>query len=186
MVKIKYSDEKYLCKYDLSIDFFESLGLEVTDLWPNRNVYILDTKQGKKILKMIDYSNERLNFICKGIDYIRNNYQDILNINTLPNGEKSVIWNNKKYILLDLIDGVECEVANPIDLQITSKSLGMMHKGSYGFLKTLSNREIMENLGNYYLEKNFNEDEEFLLNVKEQVSEYKYKNEFDKIFISNV
>lgn len=48
MGKVRYSDEKYLCEYDLSVDFFESLGLDVIDLWPNRNIYVLDTKQGKK------------------------------------------------------------------------------------------------------------------------------------------
>ncbi|MDO4535283.1 MAG: CotS family spore coat protein [Clostridium perfringens] len=186
MVKVRYSDEKYLCKYDLSMDFFERLGLDITDLWPNRNVYILDTKQGKKILKMIDYSNQRLNFICKGMDYIRNNYENILNINTLPNGEKSILWKGKTYILMNLIDGVECEVANPIDLEITSKSLGLMHKASYGLLETLSNKEIIDNLGNYYLEKVFNEDKEFLLKFKEQVAGYKYRNEFDEIFLNNV
>ena len=26
MGKVRYSDEKYLCGYDLSVDFFESLG----------------------------------------------------------------------------------------------------------------------------------------------------------------
>ena len=69
MGKVRYSDEKYLCEYDLSVDFFESLGLDVIDLWPNRNIYVLDTKQGKKILKMIEYPIARLDFIC--IDYIK-------------------------------------------------------------------------------------------------------------------
>ena len=186
MGKIKYSDEKYLCKYDLSMDFFDSLGLDITDLWPNRNIYILDTKQGKKILKMIDYTNERLDFICKGMDYIRNTYENILNINTLPNGEKSIVWKEKKYILMDLIDGVECEVANPVDLEITSRAIGLMHKASDGFLKTLCNKEIVDNLGNYYLEKMFDEDKQVLLKFKDQVIEYKYKNEFDEIFINNI
>lgn len=168
MGKIKYSDEKYLCKYDLSMDFFDSLGLDITDLWPNRNIYILDTKQGKKILKMIDYTNERLDFICKGMDYIRNTYENILNINTLPNGEKSIVWKEKKYILMDLIDGVECEVANPVDLEITSRAIGLMHKALDGFLKTLCNKEIVDNLGNYYLEKMFDEDKQVLLKFKDQ------------------
>ncbi len=186
MVRIKYSDEKYLCKYDLSMDFFESLGLDITDLWPNRNVYILDTKQGKKILKMIEYPISRLDFICKGIDYIKNGYNNILNINTLPNGKRYTVWKDKTYILMDLIEGVECDVANPVHLEITAEAIALMHKASNGFLKILSNKDIMDNLGNYYLEKNFNRDKEELLKFKKNVLDYKYKNEFDEIFINNV
>ena len=95
MGKVRYSDEKYLCEYDLSVDFFESLGLDVIDLWPNRNIYVLDTKQGKKILKMIEYPIARLDFICRSIDYIKKDYPYILNINTLPNGDKYINWKNK-------------------------------------------------------------------------------------------
>lgn len=186
MVRIKYSDEKYLCRYDLSIDFFESLGLDITDLWPNRNVYVLDTKQGRKILKMIDYPVSRLDFICRGIDYIKKDYDYILNINTLPDGKKYAVWKDKTYILMDLIEGVECDVANPVDLETTTEAIALMHKASEGFLKTLCNKDIMDNLGNYYLEKKFNEDKEELLKFKKDVLEYKYKNEFDEIFINNV
>lgn len=186
MVRVKYSDEKYLCRYDLSIDFFESLGLDITDLWPNRNVYVLDTKQGRKILKMIEYSVSRLDFICKGIDYVKGNYENILNINTLSDGKRYTTWKDRTYILMDLIEGVECDVANPVDLEITAQSIALMHKGSEGFLETLSNENIMDNLGNYYLEKNFNEDKEQLIKFKKDILDYKYKNEFDEIFISNV
>lgn len=186
MVRIKYSDEKYLCRYDLSIDFFESLDLDIIDLWPNRNVYVLDTKQGKKILKMIEYPMSRLDFICKGIDYIKSNYENILSINILPNGKKYITWKERTYILMDLIEGIECDVANPIDLEMTAQSIALMHKASEGFLGTLSNEDIMDNLGNYYLERKFNEDREELIKFKKDILDYKYKNEFDDIFINNV
>lgn len=186
MAKIKYSDEKYLCQYDLSMDFFESLELDIVDLWPKRDIYVLDTKQGRKILKIIDYDDSRLDFICKGIDYIKNGYKNILNINILPNGKKSVIWNGKKYILMDLIEGVECNVANPVDLEITAEAIALMHKASKGFLEKLSKKELIDNIGNYYLKKLFDEDIKELLEFKKSVSLYKYKNEFDKIFLDNV
>lgn len=186
MAKIKYSDEKYLCQYDLSIDFLESLGLDVIDLWPNRNIYVLDTKQGRKILKIIDYEDDRLAFICKGIDYIKKGYKNILNINTLPNGKKSILWDEKRYILMDSIEGVECDVANPIDLEVTSQAIALMHKASSGFLETLCNKEIIDNMGNYYLKQLFNEDIKELLKFKNDVVMYKNKNEFDRIFLDNV
>ena len=185
-MRAKNNDEKYLCKYDLSMDFFESLELDITDLWPNRNVYVLDTKQGKKILKMIDYSIDRLDFICKGTDYLRNNYENIMSIDTLPNKQKFIMWKGKTYILMDLIEGTECDVANPVDLEKTSKAIALMHKASDGFLKTLPNGRIIENMGNYYLEKNFDNDKNLLLKFKDEIMGYKYKNEFDEIFIRNV
>ncbi|MPQ43004.1 CotS family spore coat protein [Clostridium tarantellae] len=186
MIKSKYSDEKYLCKYDLTLEFFDNLGVEVIDLWPVRNIYLLNTKQGKKILKIIDYDEERLNFICKSLSYISKNYKNILHINILPNKLNYIDWKGNKYILLDLIDGLEFNIANPIDLKIAVEGIAKMHKASMGILSVLNEKEKDSNCNLFNLKEEFQKNIDCLNKFKLQVKEYVYKNEFDKLFLKRV
>lgn len=186
MLKIKYSDEKYLCKYDLDMRLFDNLGIDIIDLWPTRNIYVLDTKQGKKILKMIDYSDDRLNFICKSIDYIKKSYNNVLTINTLPNEKKYIEWNGDRYILLDLIEGVECGIANPVDLEVASKGIALMHNASVGLANTLSRKELENNSGLLKLPQHLEGSKKDLILFKNQVSKYIFRNEFDDLFMEEV
>ena len=41
MIRVRYPEKKYLSTYDLSLDFFDELGLEVLDVTPLRKVFIL-------------------------------------------------------------------------------------------------------------------------------------------------
>lgn len=186
MLKVKYSDEKYLCKYDLDMKLFENLGIDIVDLWPTRNIYVLDSKQGKKILKMIDYSENRLDFICKGIEYLNKSYDNVLVINNLPNNKKFIEWKGDKYILLDLIEGVECGIANPIDLEVASKGIALMHNASSGFIDTLSKEELENNSGLFKLPQYLEESKNDLILFKNQVSQYNFRNEFDDLFMEEV
>lgn len=186
MLKVKYSDEKYLCKYDLDMDLFKNLNIDIIDLWPTRNIFVLDTKQGKKILKIIDYSEERLNFICKALEYIKNSYNNILEINKLPNKKRFIDWKGNKYILLDLIEGIECNVANPIELELATKGIALMHNASKGLLNYLDEGNKEENINLFNLNKYFDNSKKELKLFKKQVERYVYRNTFDDIYIKEV
>ncbi|MGL5243630.1 MAG: CotS family spore coat protein, partial [Sarcina sp.] len=185
-MKVRYSDEKYLCKYDLSIELFENLGVEIIELWPTRNVYILNTNKGKKILKIIDYNEERLNFICDFLDYIEKFCKNILKISFLNNGKRFLEWKGKKYVLLDLIEGTELNVANPVELIKTSEGIAKMHKVSQSFIPTLNDEKKYKNSELFNLKKYFEESIENLNLFKLQVNRYKYKNKFDELFLQKV
>lgn len=53
MNKLKYSEKNYLCEYDLSLRFFEDLGVKVNDIVPLRKVFVIYTEEGNKILKKL-------------------------------------------------------------------------------------------------------------------------------------
>lgn len=44
-------NKSYLKKYNLSLDLFDQYDFIVKDIYPIRNVYIINTNKGKKILK---------------------------------------------------------------------------------------------------------------------------------------
>lgn len=186
MGNIKYRDEKYLCRYDLDLKLFEALGLDIIDLKPNRNVFFLDTEQGKKILKIINYDENRLNFIVNCINYLKKNYENILTINKLGKNSYVLRWKENNYILLDYIYGTEFNMANPIELKKITTSVAKLHRASLGFEKAISKSEYEKNSELFKLEDYFIKSKLDLEKIKNVVSLYKYKNEFDNSFIKEV
>lgn len=186
MGKIRYSEEKYLCRYDLDMKLFESLGLNIEDLRPSRNVFLLDTKEGKKILKIINYGDERLDFIVKATEYLRNNYKGVLKINRLPNGENKFTWKGQDYILLDCFEGTEFNIANPLELEIIVEAIANLHKAGYGITDIFHENIIKNNSELFSLTKKFRDSKRELEEIKERVLKYKYKNEFDENFLREV
>ena len=73
MNKFRYIDKRILCSYDLSEEFFYKLGVKVYDIIPLRKVFILFTDKGKKILKIISSSQDRIKFIDKALNIIKEN-----------------------------------------------------------------------------------------------------------------
>ncbi|MGL4990223.1 MAG: CotS family spore coat protein [Sarcina sp.] len=185
MIRVKYNDAKYLCKYDLDIEFFEQMNLNINDLWPARNIFVLDTQEGKKILKLISYKEDKLLFIVDILKYLKKTYKEVLNINKFDDEKYFIEKNGNKYILLNLIEGIECNLNNPLDLEAATKSIANLHKAGYGsydeFKKKYKNKLSLGNL----LEK-FKEGKDTLIECKKLAQVKLYKNEFDEIFLSNV
>ena len=167
MNKIRYKDEKYLCRYDLDIKLFEALGLDIFDLRPNRNVFLLDTKQGKKILKMINYDDDRLNFIIHSTEYLRERYDGILKINKLPNGEWRFKWKGNDYILLDYFEGTEFNIANPIELEIITEAVAKLHNAGRGIQEATSKEMNEKNSELFKLKDYFKNSKKDLEKLKE-------------------
>lgn len=186
MNKLRYSDEKYLCDYDLDTDLFELFNLKVEDLIPLRSVYILITDKGKKILKKIE-NTEDMKFITTALDYIKDGYSDILTFVKAGDGNYYVRWKDGIYCVMELIEGRECCCSNPLDVVIASKALAQYHKSSLGILKYLegSNLEILKsNLGKF--PNKFNKAKEDLVDIKQRVGKYGYKNTFDNLLLESI
>lgn len=177
----KYGDRKYLAKYDLSVELFERFGLKVNDVVPVRNVFIISSDKGNKVFKKVDYSIEELEFINKAIEYVKNKFSRIMSFEKTVNGEIYTLWNNEMYCVMDLIEGRECDYNNPVDIAITSKALGELHRASEGFRTDL----VYKNLRGNTIEdfKRRYEEMGFFKNIAEL---HEYKTEFDYIFLGNI
>lgn len=184
----KYSYKKMLCSYDLDIKLFDEFNLEVLDIIPLRSVFVLNTDKGKKILKKIDYSIKRFNFILKALEYISFKFHRIITFEKSIKGENYVIWGDSVYVVLNVLNGRECEISNPVDVIISSQGLRELHESSYGIQEFLKrddkNIDYNEELGRFPIV--LNESLELINNIRSQVTIYKYKNDIDNIFLNEV
>lgn len=182
MNEIKYRDKGYLNSYDLDVELFSRFNLIVNDVIPVRKVFILCTEQGNKVLKRIDYPIKNLQFVHSVIKYLeKNNFNRTINFLETVDGKIYTEWNKEIYIIMDLVEGRECEYSNPVDVIIASKALGEFHKASIGFKSNLEEKNNCHKLINEF--KNRLEKIKFYKNV---VISYKNKSEFDNIFLENV
>ena len=101
--KFRYIDNEILCKYDLREEFFNKLSFKVEDIIPLRKVFILLTNEGKKILKLTDSSEERINFIDKALNYTSEKYNNLLSYYKDENNNIIYKSGENKYILLNMI-----------------------------------------------------------------------------------
>ncbi|MCR1974220.1 CotS family spore coat protein [Clostridium sporogenes] len=174
-------NKSYLKKYNLSLDLFDQYDFIVKDIYPIRNVYIINTNKGKKILKKVDYTLEELKFIEEIIDYIKIEFGRIMEFEKNIQGDIYTIYKGEMYCLMDLIDGRECQFSNPLDLKISSAALAKMHKASKGFTTNFNKRVLNgKSIERFKIQK---EEMNFF---KKIANIHKNKNEFDNLFLSEI
>ncbi|OPJ63372.1 CotS family spore coat protein [Clostridium oryzae] len=178
---VKYSEKKELSRYDLYVDLFREFGIRVVDLVPLRNVFLLFTNKGKKILKRVEYSKENLKFIYDGLEYVRKEFSNVVSFEQKSSGDIYTIWNGELYCIMDLAQGRECEYSNPLDLDIAAKGIAKLHKASEGFRNGYVEKNMLGKA-----KENFKRRYEELTFFKKFVFLHEIKNEFDKIFLENV
>lgn len=185
MNKIKYSEKNYLCEYDLSLEFFNKLGITINDVTPLRKVFILSTDNGRKILKKVNYDIQRINFISDSLEYVKKNYNNVISYNILKNKKNYLEWNNDLYVVMDILDGREASFTNPIEINLCAKNIALMHNASQGIRQYLNNKYATDVLDTSIIDK-YTLAYDNLNKIKNMISEYDYKNEFDELFMDNV
>lgn len=185
MNKNRYVERKILCDYDLCEELFNKLNLKVYDMVPLRKVFLLITDQGKKILKRCQMSHENVQFIDGALNYIYLKDKNIMKYCKNKNNELITRWNEKEYIVLDMIEGREAAFTNPVEVLGCTKAIWKLHSSSNGLVDHLKSINIEaiygDNIINNYI-KDLNEISE----IKKWVKKFKYTNEFDDIFLRNV
>ena len=84
-----------------------------------------------------------------------------------------------------MMEGREATFSNPVEVELCTKAMANMHSASRGIFNVLSTDTVKGNLGEY-LPHQFNKAKEDLINIKEYVLKFRYKLEFDKLFLENV
>lgn len=185
MNRIKYSEKEYLCDYDLSLNFFNAAGIKVNDIIPLRKVFVLSTDEGNKILKKVNYSVEKIEFISESLDYLKKKYKNIISYNKLKNNLNYIKWKDDIYIVMDILDGREASFSNPVEIELCANNIALMHNASKGLIAYLNdkyNKDFIDDSFKIKIKKALDE----LEYMKSIASRYKYKNEFDNFFLDNV
>lgn len=182
-METRFSYKEWLSMYDLDIKLLENYDFHVVDVIPLRKVYILVTDKGNKILKKINYESEDLEFIQKSIDYVKlNGFKRIINFYLNSNGDIITPWKSSTYIVMDLIEGRECEYNNPLDIKVAVSGLAELHKASRNIDIDVTSKKYMGfKIIGIYEERLKDLDE-----IKKTFESYENKNEFHNIFLDYV
>lgn len=185
MNKFRYIDNDILCKYDLREEFFNKLSFEIEDIIPLRKVFVLLTSEGKKILKLTDSVEERIDFINKALNYVAERYSNVLSYYKDGEGKVTYKSGENTYVILNMIDGREATFNNPVEIEMCTKAMSKMHLASRGIFNILSTDTVKGNLGEY-LPHQFNKAKVDLIKIKEYILRFRNRVEFDNLFLENV
>lgn len=182
MIDIKYKDRDFLKDYSLDIDLFRKFNLHIKDVAPIRKVFIVSSEEGDFIIKKLDYEAEDLEFINRGLEYVKNKgFHKTFSFR--KNLEGNIIENYKgnNYCIMNLINGRESVYSNPVDIALGTSSLASLHSSSKGFYDKLEKRDFRGKLINK-LEYEIHE----MKLLKELVLKHPNKKEMDEIFLDNI
>ena len=185
MNKNRYVERKALCDYDLCEGLFDKLNLTVQDMIPLRKVFLLVTDKGKKILKRCDMKFEDVQFIDEALNYIYASDKDVIRYCRNKDNEVITTYNGKNYIVLDMIEGREATFTNPVEISWCTKAIEKLHVSSKGIEKYLKDLNIKCKYGSNIINEYIN-DLKNMEQIKLLVKKYKYKNDFDSLFLNSV
>lgn len=181
---IRYPEKNYLIKYDLNTDLFNEIEEEVLDVIPLRKVFILNTKNGRKILKRLEYSKDKIEFVNWCTKNLNERCKSIIKFKEYSDGSCYKVWNNEFYVLMDLIAGREVTFTNPIELKKSVNLCAEMHRHGNDILEDLATKDYKKVnllLDRSLIEK-YTENINSIESIYNNIIKYKYKNEFDEIF----
>ena len=112
-------------------------------------------------------------------------YKNVLSYYKSKNGNIVFESLDNKYVVLNMIEGREAAFSNPVEIELCTKALANMHIASKGIFNSLTSDIVKGNLGDY-LPNYFNNAKEDLIGIKDYILRFRYRNEFDNVFLENV
>lgn len=179
----RFSYKEWLSRYCLDLRLFENYSFKVIDVIPLRKVFILVTTEGNKILKKTEFGHDDLSFIKTSVDHLKKSgFNNIIDFVLNKEGNILTRWGEDNYLVMDLIEGRECDYNNLIDVKIAINSLSQLHRAS----KNIEFSPTSNRFRGFSLIESFKEKLEDLQKLKRRAIEYGYKGEFERVFLSNV
>lgn len=125
----------------------DKYGFEVKSIVPYKDSFLLITPRGKKLLKKIPFSAERIEFIHGAKEHLADNgFPNTDRYVCTLDGQAYFVFENSDYCISDLIEGRECNFDNDADLCGGAVLLGSMHKCSRGYVPSEGSK-IQSDLG---------------------------------------
>jgi spore coat protein I len=108
---------------------------------------MLVTPKGKKLLKKIPFSAERIEFIHGAKEHlVSNGFDNIDRYVCTLNRQPFFVFEDSNYCISDLIEGRECSFDNETELCSSAVLLGSMHRASRGYVPP-ERSKIQDDLG---------------------------------------
>ena len=180
-MKYRNNSKEKLARFDLCEELFENYDFKVYDVTPVRNVFMISTDKGNKILKRYDCMVDELKFICDVMEYIKVKFPNITHFLKNKEGEFFTIRNNDIYCIMDTVMGRECDFFNLLDVKTAAQGLGEMHLAAEGFKSDIKAKNTRGGLIDDFIKAQGKI--KFLKNIANM---HEIRTQFDDIFISRV
>lgn len=128
-------------------DIYETFGLDVKTIVPYKDSHMLITPKGKKLLKKMPFSAERIEFIHGAKEHLAyNGFDNIDRYMCALNGQPFFVYEDSNYCISEYIEGRECNFDNEADLCDSALLLANMHKASRGYIPPEGSK-VQDDLG---------------------------------------
>lgn len=120
---------------EIDREIAEKYDLEIKNIALYKDVYIINTSKGRKILKKTVLFPERIEFIHSVKEHLyHNDFKNIDRYLCTIEGKPYLTIDSDNFVITDVIDGYECNFDNRNELVNASKLLAKMHKASRGYI----------------------------------------------------
>ncbi|WP_265445938.1 CotS family spore coat protein [Acetivibrio straminisolvens] len=167
---------------DIDKELSRIYDFNIDKIYPLKNHYIIETSEGKKVLKNVNCSPERIMFVHGAKEHLYNN--DFKNIDRYlynKSGSPVSLINGGLYTVSEAVEGRECDFNNRDDVIRASKTLAMLHKASKGYIPP-QNSIVRDDLGK--LPEYFNKRLEEIKRTKKMAQREKGK--FDYLILEYI
>ncbi len=138
----KERDREYLAEYNLNVELFKIMGLQIKDIVPYRSVFRISTQKGMYSLKKVAYDEKEMEFIFSAVNHLKENgFDNVTEYVPREDGSLYYEYDGEKYYLSKWVDGRELDYLNPLDLEAAASLLCKLHKASTGFSPKVAPKE---------------------------------------------
>jgi CotS family spore coat protein len=132
---------------DLEKEIAEKYNLGIRGISPYKDAFIINTSEGRKVIRKSSLSGERILFIHAAKEHLyRNKFINLDRTVCTAQGIPYIEIEGSNYTMTDLIEGNECNFDNKNDVIHVSRLLASLHKASKGFIPP-ENSVIRSDLG---------------------------------------
>ncbi len=160
----------------------DKFGLEIRNLVPYKDTYMIVTPQGRKVVRKVPFSPERVLFVHAAKEHlVRNGFTEVDRYLCTLDGLPYFSVDNGCYTLTDFIDGRESSFDSDDDVRRAATVLASLHEASRGFIVP-DGCKVQDELGK--LPGYFGKRLEDIKKMRKQAK--KGKGRFDQLFLEYV
>lgn len=131
----------------------DEFNLEIKSIMPFKDVYILNTSKGRKLLKKSSFAPERILFIHGAKEHLYNRgFGNTDRYLCTADGSPYIILDDGIFTVSEAMEGRECNFDNKHDIATASHLLASMHRASKGYVppERSSTRDELGKLPSYF------------------------------------
>jgi CotS family spore coat protein len=123
----------------------EKFRFNITNIIPFKDAYIINTSEGKKLLKKSRIRPDRILFVHGAKEHIfRNNFKNLDRYFCTEDNNPYIYINDSYFTVTNFIEGRECNFENKEDTISAARLLASFHKASKGYIAPVNSKDVNE------------------------------------------